>query len=1238
MKRKLLDCTLISLLAGAAPMAYAQSGTSTGVRTDGQEPVPTVDCDSSGCSSDQDLLFLLRTRSYDQPVTQGTGKQSSVPALQPDRRVTVARETPGEAVASGRFSLNLANGGVIWATEDPNLGQPELAVSGPSFAGFQDGRIEQPVQFAVRSNYPAFIQRMELSLYRAQDGDLIEAIATVPIEVGAATQASWDGVLPTRHQFRPGDELIYVLRAYGADGSFDETLPGKLQLVTPDEALRGNRQLRESAERELGSALTEQQAQSQRLMDQVFAQNGLRLQNIAIRGSRIRIQGRNLPTDRALTINGQSYPVDLERKFAAEFLVPVGRHAFDIALPAGPGDDTNDGTASVPHERLEVDVTGRYFFAIGLADVTIAQNDISGSQEPFAVDERYQDDILSDGRLAFYLKAKARGKYLITAQADTTEKDLEHLFDGFARAEPQDIFRRLDPDLYYPVYGDDSTTYRDVDTMGRFYLRVDWDQNQALWGNYATGLTGTEYAQYVRSLYGAAVNWRSRAINPWGDPKTELRAFGSQAETAPGHNEFIGTGGSLYYLKHTDILPGSDSVVLEIRDSATGRVESRVPLQRGADYEIDEMQGRILLARPLAQVSRENVNTLTRDVPLDGFEQRLLVDYEWVPDDFDDDNITAGLRAKQWLGDHVGLGITYVDENRNGQDYTLAAGDLTLQAGKGTYVKLEYAQTESFGTPVFYSDNGGFSFIQTNLASARREGEAKSVEIRANLRELGWSSQDWNAGAWWRDVSRGYSTGRYDSSRPVTEYGAEVQGQITPNLGLYARYSKAEVGLQSLTQAQASVEWRIDDFNTLSGEIRRVEEQRLLSEATGVLGAVKYSHQFGTSLNLYGLAQATLDDDGGRYADNDALVLGGKYLFGDLSSISGEVSSGDRGDAALLSAEYQLTPEHAIYGGYQYSTDTTRYESLFNPNRQNGWTLGQRWRLSNQTNLFNESQFLKEPEQSGLAHTFGMDFYPSQGWNLGFTLQSGDLVKRGGAEVDRRAVSLSGGHVSPSTDWQSKIEWRKDSGAERRTQWVTTHRLTYKVNESWRIAARLNYADTDDDLDPTAGARFIEGNLGFAWRPWNSTRWAMFGRYTYLYDLATLDQVGGAQYDQRSQILSLEGVYKQDQHWEYALKIARRDGDVRMQRGSGPWFDSGTGFAAAQVRYELRTRWHALMEYRWLDVDDGGSRQGFLLGLDRDINKNFRIGAGYNFTDFSDDLTDFDYDHKGWFVNLTGTY
>ena len=53
---------------------------------------------------------------------------------------------------------------------------------------------------------------------------------------------------------------------------------------------------------------------------------------------------------------------------------------------------------------------------------------------------------------------------------------------------------------------------------------------------------------------------------------------------------------------------------------------------------------------------------------------------------------------------------------------------------------------------------------------------------------------------------------------------------------------------------------------------------------------------------------------------------------------------------------------------------------------------------------------------------------------------------------------------------------------------------------------------------------------------------------------------------------------------------------------------------------------------------DRGTRDGWLLGVDRAINTNFRVGLGYNFTDFSGDMTNLDYDHRGWFLNFVGTY
>jgi len=1233
MKMKLLDYTLICVIAGMAqvavsPSANAQSAT---------DPASAkVRCDAVGCAGDEGLLMRVRTRGEQQPRTEGTTDTDTSPALQPDRRVTIETEQSGRLVAVGKWSVDLPGGGVIWATEDPDLGQPQFSASAPSLVAFDGSRIVKPVRFYAYNNYSAFIRRAEVLVYRASDADLVAPLATVDLPVAAVSDVEWDGALPAGFEARAGDELVYVVRAYGEDGSFDETYPRRIQLVTPEEAERGNEVLRRSVERSSGRALGAEEAEQQRMIEGVFGENALRKQNIAIYGSRIRIQGRDIPEGYSVTINGQNHPVDLQRKLVAEYLVPVGRHAFDLELSGG---GLNSDDRAKLSRRLEIDVSGKYMFAVAIADLTASGNNVSGSIEPLAGDDRYDDSFLVEGRLAFYLKGKVKGKYLITAQADTQEREVSELFDGFWDADPQDVFRRLDPDAYYPVYGDDSTTYRDVDTQGRLYVRVDWDKSQALWGNYNTGITGTEYGQYSRSLYGAALSWRSRGATELGEPTSLLKIFGSEAQTAPGHSEFLGTGGSLYYLKHTDVLPGSDKVVLEVRDRTTGRIERRIDLARGADYEIDEFQGRLLLTRPLTQITRENIPTLTRDAPLDGFAQMLLVDYEYVPNGFDADELTAGFRGKHWFGDHVAVGATWVDENRGGDDYQLQGVDLTLQAGRGTYLKVEHSHTEATSAPIFYSDNGGLSFTQLNPSLAAREGDARAIEARANFKELGWTELDWSLGAWWRDVDAGYSIGRFDTGTDVREYGAEVLGQLSPSINLRGRYSRAERGAESLIQAHVTGEWRIGDYQSFAAELRRVEEQRLAGDATGLLAALQYKHRFGSSLDVYGTAQFTVDDDDGRYADNDAFTLGAKYLFGDLSSVGAELTTGDRGDAAQINAEYRISPEHTLYGAYTYSTDRSDYDPLFNDRLTSGWTLGQRWRLSNQVNVFNESQYLKAPNESGLAHTFGMDFYPGVGWNLGFTLQSADL-DRGTGNVDRRAISITAGRTSNDTQWRSKLEWRDDSGAEERTQWVTTNQFTHKVNESFRVAARFNYSKTEDDLLASAGAKFVEGNLGFAWRPFDSTRWALLGKYTYLYDVSALPQIGDnvAFYDQRSQVLALEGIFKPNSEWEFAGKVMRREGEVRFGRLAGQWADSSATFVAGQARYAFADKWHALGEYRWLGVQDGGDRRGFLLGIDRDLGKNLRIGAGYNFTEFSDDLTDFDYDHKGWFLNLVGWY
>ncbi len=1180
-----------------------------------------VSCgDSIICTDDGEALFSVKTR----PTKESSNKVIALP-----------------------------NNGMIWLTENPNMGSAELSVSAPSYLPFYDGKIMKPVEFHVRSNYSAFVSKYEILIYRGSDVDLVTPIATIPVDVKAITKVNWDGTLPSNVRFRLNDDLLYVVRAYDESGHFDETYSKTIRLVTPEEDDRGNVEIRDSFSRLTGQTLTKEEALTDSLIDDVVGSNDLYRQNIPFVGARIRIQGSNIP-EGSVYINGESYPVDQERKFEADFLVPLGEQKFDVEV---------DNEGNKVDRVLTTDITGDSFFLVGIADLTVYQRNVTGpGQEMVKLDPdtgNVQDsDILSDGRLAFYLKSRVKGRYTITAHADTKEREMKHLFRGFGRAYPEDVFRALDPDLYYPTYGDDSTTYRDVDTMGRFYARVDWDKNQALWGNFNTGLTGTEFANYSRSLYGGAVDLRTNDNTIYGDTKGTLRVFGSQAQTMPGRSEFLGTGGSLYYLRNTDVLPGSEKVQVKVVDPVTGLTQALISLERGVDYEFDAVQGRLILSRPLLQIVGQNNPSIITERPINGYDQFLIVDYEYMPTGYDPKDITKGGRAQYWVNDHLALGLTYVDERQSGKSaYEMQGVDTILKAGNGTWLRAEYTHTRNQGTPVFRSDNGGLSFTEVGRDLDRNSGEAYGVEGRVNLREQGITERDVQAGAWYKKTNPGFSNGYSSNAEGVKEYGAEVSAQITDNLLTYIRHSVAQrdrfadlsnniaASRNSLTQTQISLEQRFANDSTLTGEIQQVETKNNNEKAIGRLVALRYSWFATPDLELYTTGQLTVDDDNKRYEKNNMVTLGARYFYGDNSSINAEVATGTRGHSVQAGVEHKLTTDHTVYANYTYATQKSDYDNVFNEN-QTGMTVGQRWRLNDRLNIFNEVQSLRgNNDERGVSNTIGADYLLDDGWSTNVTFQQSRLKRQFEDEKQvtrRNAVSTSITKTSADLEFSSKLEYRRDSGYEKYRQWLTTNRVSYKYDESLRFQGKFNYSQTKDNKEGEQIAKFIDSGIGFAYRPVDNNQWALFGRYNLFYDQSSPGQVNGyntsVDYDQKSHIFSLEGIYKYDAKWEYGAKVAYRKSETRFQYLDNMWFDSSALFAAAQVRYDLVNKWHVIGEYRALKVKDGGTKSGFLIGIDKDITENFRIGAGYNFTDFSDDMTQQSYRFKGFYINFVGYY
>lgn len=184
---------------------------------------------------------------------------------------------------------------------------------------------------------------------------------------------------------------------------------------------------------------------------------------------------------------------------------------------------------------------------------------------------------------------------------------------------------------------------------------------------------------------------------------------------------------------------------------------------------------------------------------------------------------------------------------------------------------------------------------------------------------------------------------------------------------------------------------------------------------------------------------------------------------------------------------------------------------------------------------------------------------------------------------------------------------------------------------------------------PTARASlgsFFDGNyteavIGYGYRPVANDRLNTLFKYTYFYNLPTPGQLGGsgsaADFVQKSHVFALDTMYDVTKQWTIGGKYAYRLGQVAMDRENPEFFDSRAHLYIVRADWRFLRRLDALVEMRLLDLPDAQDRRsGTLLALYWHMGNHVKLGVGYNFTDFSDNLTDLDYDSKGLFINVVG--
>ncbi len=1148
--------------------------------------------------------------------------------------------------------------------------RPRLAVAAHpvAVAVGPGGASSSSVRFEMYDNYASFIQRAEIRIFDKSQSLQAAPLATLPVdETGRAEWQPPAGELPA-----PVRELKFVLRAYDAQGHFDETEPHPLWLVreTPSSAspasgteqkpagddvtASGTGELAEgtqapslaagtegatAAEGEGKAPYTPSPAVPGELLA-AYGESDLFRHEIPMNGGTVRVQGGGIPAGHTVWVAGRQVPVDPQGNFVAEEILPTGAHTVEVAVL----DDAGNG--SVYLRDLEFKKTDLFY--VGMADLTYSTHSSSGPVDQLEGNNAPQPfDSNLDGRLAFFVDGKLNENWKLTASADTREGPVEDMFSNFLDKSPDALFRRFDPDYHYPTFGDDGSVEEMAPTLGKFYVKASRGENYGMWGNFKIDYLGNELAQVDRGLYGANAHYASRATTSFGEHKASADGFAAEPGTMPSFEEFRGTGGSLYYLHHQDLLTGSERLRLEIRDKASQIVTGVVNLRPGIDYDIDYLQGRVLLSEPLSSTADDNL--LVRTSGLSGDEAFLVARYEFTPGFGDLDLMAAGGQGHYWLGDHVRFGVTANRNDEGDVDNNVGGADLTLRKSTDTWLKVQAGRSEGLVSTTLRSEDGGFGFAAADSLSFT-DAEANAYRADASV---GFHDGKGRLTLYGQSRDAGYSAQGQSTLKDTDQYGGSFKmamgshvtlaakgDQTTEDLGLEHRALELDMGFKLTDKWSLSTGVRNDRREDKSPVVLLTQEQGERTDAVAQLG-----FDPGTAWRAYGFVQDTLSSDGDR-EDNGRFGVGGSYSLTKRFKLDGEVSDGDLGAGARLGTTYLVSERTNLYLNYLLENDRT---DAGVPVRQGTLVTGVKQRFADASSVYLEERYHDAGTMTGLTHATGVNLVANERWNFGASAEYGTLIDAlTSAETDRRAAGVRLGYSEESVQLTSGVEYRRDDAEQpdlttnERTTWLFRNAFKFQMNPDWRLVGKLNHSFSDSSLGDFFNGGYTEGVLGYAYRPVNHDRLNALIKLTYFYNFPTAGQVGAddtpSEFIQKSCIAAVDVNYDLTARWGLGGKYAYRVGSVSIDRVNPTFFDNNAHLGILRLDFRFLENWEGMAEARVLDLPDVGQRKSGALGaIYYYVGKHLKMGAGYNFTDFSDDLTDLGYDHQGAFFNIVGS-
>lgn len=845
-------------------------------------------------------------------------------------------------------------------------------------------------------------------------------------------------------------------------------------------------------------------------------------------------------------------------------------------------------------------------------------------------------------RVAMYLKGKVKGDYLLTMAYDSDKINDRQLFES------------IDPNAFYPVYGDSSIRGADAQSSGKLYVRLDKNRSFLLFGDYTTNdeNAARSLGQYNRSLSGL----RAR----YDEGNVVANAFVAQQSFKQVVDEFAARGVSgPYSVSNPNGVKGTEKIEIVVRSrNQTTLILKTTTLSRDSDYEFEPFNGQILFRAPVPSTDdQQNPVSIRVTYEVDQGGNRFTV-------------LGGDLKVK--ITDSITAGVSAAKDSNPAAPQTLLGANLHLNISKNTELIGEVARSTS---TVNTSANGFNTNNSANFVgkSGTFNGAASRLEIRHSDDALSGNAFVMRTDDDFNNASSGVTGGKQD-------LGGALVYKATESVTLTADAKRSEdriLGSKDLAASLAG-DLKLTDRLTIGAGVRYVQQNAVsvnLQTTSNclALGSVTYTGSIAGYNTGFGISQVgnqQIDPATGlpvvcntasnsvpsvaANLDRTALFLRVSYkatnkliLEGELQNITGT----DAGNTIKLGAKYAATEALSFTGEYQNEltagssnnlyklgadfrvADKTRIYSRYEYNHQYGgsyglgigpltraFALGVDTQYMQDGSLYSEYRLADSSSGKSVQSAIGL----RNGWNVAEGLRLVTNIERLISTAGNSTAAGVGAEYTANELWKAsgRVEWRED---KLNTNWLVTAGITRKLDRNWTFVGREYY----NLINPRNGATDTRQNrlqLGFAYRPVDTNKFDALGLY---------ERKGESSPDKKNStdIVSLRGNYHPSRPWFISGRFASKQVNELLQ---GTVNDSYSAtLVGARVTYDVTNVW-SVGGISTLLVDKGGAKQyAYGLEVGYTVMDNLLVTLGYNWRGFrDDDLTGSNYTNRGWVFGL----